>query len=170
MKKNKKGFTLIELLAVIVILGIILTIVVSNVVKYINDAREGSYVDAYQIIIKDLRTQLMSNEMENGTATLEECDDTNDTDKCANETVYKGMYDSKNINLRIEDNGSGAYIITATPTDTGSFESVNISSTSVSDAGQGTDKKTFSSTMETSEETSATASSDISPVTIATSD
>ena len=32
--KNKKGFTLIELLAVIVILGIIITIVVSNVVKY----------------------------------------------------------------------------------------------------------------------------------------
>ena len=40
--KIKKGFTLIELLAVIVILGIIITIVVSNVVKYVKQARTCS--------------------------------------------------------------------------------------------------------------------------------
>lgn len=40
MKKNKKGFTLVELLAVIVILGIILTIAGTNVVKSIKTANQ----------------------------------------------------------------------------------------------------------------------------------
>lgn len=40
MKKNKKGFTLVELLAVIVILGIILTIAGTNVVKSIKIANQ----------------------------------------------------------------------------------------------------------------------------------
>ena len=42
MKKDKNGFTLIELLAVIVILGIIMTIATTNVIKSINNSREKS--------------------------------------------------------------------------------------------------------------------------------
>ena len=42
MKRNKNGFTLIELLAVIVILGIIMTIATTNVIKSINNSREKS--------------------------------------------------------------------------------------------------------------------------------
>ena len=37
MKKNKNGFTLIELLAVIVILGVIMVIATTNVIKSINN-------------------------------------------------------------------------------------------------------------------------------------
>lgn len=50
--KNKKGFTLIELLAVIVIIGIITSIVVVNVGKYIGESREKSY-DILVETIKD---------------------------------------------------------------------------------------------------------------------
>ncbi len=41
--KNNRGFTLIELLAIIVIIGIITSIVVVNVGKYIEDSRAQSY-------------------------------------------------------------------------------------------------------------------------------
>ena len=40
MKRNENGFTLIELLAVIVILGIIMVIATTNVLKNINDSKE----------------------------------------------------------------------------------------------------------------------------------
>lgn len=51
MKRNNKGFTLIELLAVIVILGIILTIATTNVIKNINDSKAKSkYIAAKEIV------------------------------------------------------------------------------------------------------------------------
>lgn len=51
MKRNKNGFTLIELLAVIVILGIIMTIATTNVIKSINNSREKSKEIAKKEII-----------------------------------------------------------------------------------------------------------------------
>ena len=49
--KNKKGFTLIELLAVIVILGVILTIATTSVIKSINDSKEKTkYMAAKEIV------------------------------------------------------------------------------------------------------------------------
>ena len=49
--KNKKGFTLIELLAVIVILGIILVIATTNVIKSISTSREkAKYTAAKEIV------------------------------------------------------------------------------------------------------------------------
>lgn len=49
--KNKNGFTLIELLAVIVILGIILVIATTNVIKSINDSKEKArYIAAKEIV------------------------------------------------------------------------------------------------------------------------
>jgi len=51
MKKNKNGFTLIELLAVIVILGIIMVIATTNVLKNINDSKEkAKYMAAKEIV------------------------------------------------------------------------------------------------------------------------
>ena len=48
--KNKKGFTLIELLAVIVILGIIMTIATTAVIKNINDSKaKAKYIAAKEI-------------------------------------------------------------------------------------------------------------------------
>lgn len=49
--KNKKGFTLIELLAVIVILGVILVIATTSVIKNINDSRKkAKYTAAREIV------------------------------------------------------------------------------------------------------------------------
>ena len=49
--KNKKGFTLIELLAVIVILGIIMTIATTRVLKNINDSKaKAKYIAAKEIV------------------------------------------------------------------------------------------------------------------------
>lgn len=51
MKKDKNGFTLIELLAVIVILGIIMVIATTNVLKNINDSKEkAKYMAAKEIV------------------------------------------------------------------------------------------------------------------------
>lgn len=58
MFKKDKGFTLIELLAVIVILGIILTIVVTNVVKYIGDAKKGAFIDEEKKIARQVTNQI----------------------------------------------------------------------------------------------------------------
>ncbi len=43
--KNKKGFTLMELLAVIIILGVLMTLGVVSVQKYLDQARNASYDD-----------------------------------------------------------------------------------------------------------------------------
>ena len=51
MKRNENGFTLIELLAVIVILGIIMVIATTNVLKNINDSKEkAKYMAAKEIV------------------------------------------------------------------------------------------------------------------------
>ena len=113
MKKNKKGFTLIELLAVIVILGIILTIVVSNVVKYVSQARKGSYKDAVAVFVKNVQTALMADAVEGGSGTIN-----------ASKTYD---YDTKNMKISITASGTDKYLITVEPTDTGSFKGLKMS-------------------------------------------
>ena len=141
MKKNKKGFTLIELLAVIVILGIIITIVVSNVVKYINQAKQGSYVDAYKVLVKDMQTQLMANEMNstNGTASLATCNDNStnqEIKKCVEENDYKGSYKIETLKMQVDDwkegNTAKGYTVTINPGS--NFSAVNSITCPVTDA------------------------------------
>lgn len=63
--KNKKGFTLIELLAVIVILGVILAIAGTAVVRSINDSREkAKYTAAREIV--DIASAYMAAERVDG--------------------------------------------------------------------------------------------------------
>ena len=148
MKKNKKGFTLMELLAVIVILGIVMALTASSVAKLIVKARTGSYVDAYQIIIKDLRTELLAKEVETGSSSLTTCDDTPGASGTKCSTAYSGLYKSDNISLTITvDADSGTYTIKATPTSTGSFKNIDLTNTTEKDFSIGDDKKTLSSKM-----------------------
>ena len=47
---NKKGFTMLELLAVIIILGILITLAYMGVSRYLNQARNATYSDFEQNI------------------------------------------------------------------------------------------------------------------------
>ena len=94
MKKNKKGFTLIELLAVIVILGIIITIVVSNVVNYIKQSKQGAFKDAVGVFVKNVQTKIMAEAVEGGNGTLTACASADDCKK-----IYD--YDSANMDITI---------------------------------------------------------------------
>ncbi len=58
MKKNNKGFTLVELLAVIVILGLLMTIGIVSVTQYIEDSRLKSYVSIAKEYISIASTEL----------------------------------------------------------------------------------------------------------------
>ena len=113
MKKNKKGFTLIELLAVIVILGIIITIVVSNVVKYIGQAKQGSYKDAVGVFVKNVQTQLLANQVSDDTSTIKSCDDGGTVkDDDGNEIHCYGLYDYDKTNMKIKISATGTKNVT----------------------------------------------------------
>lgn len=57
MTINKKGFTLTELLAVIVILGIVLSLVIVNVVKLKNDSQKEQYIADAKTFIADTKAK-----------------------------------------------------------------------------------------------------------------
>ena len=60
MKINKKGFTLIELLAVIVILGIVLSLVIVNVIKLKNNSQKEQYIADAKTFIADTKAKFKS--------------------------------------------------------------------------------------------------------------
>ena len=63
MLKNKKGFTLVELLAVIVILAIIMVIATQQIGKVISDARSNSFIDTYQMVVKQIKTYIAEDDI-----------------------------------------------------------------------------------------------------------
>lgn len=75
MKKvlnNKKGFTLIELLAVIVILAILVMVAIPAVTKYLNSARQGTFVDNARSAISAVRNDVIINGANDTEYTLSE--------------------------------------------------------------------------------------------------
>lgn len=119
MKKKNKGFTLIELLAVIVILGIILTIVVSNVVKYIGKAREGAFKDTYAKVLKDVSNKIALNDLGGDTEEVE----------CKNPTKCAAKYDvpEENIALSVQPYGDDEYKVVMTGK--GNYASISLDDT-----------------------------------------
>ena len=148
MKKNKKGFTLIELLAVIVILGIIITIVVSNVVKYINQAKEGSFIDAYKVLVKNMQTELMSEGIA-GTPSVKQCADDGSYTKTVGGTTTKvycsGIYDYDKTNLDVAIDASGNVTVKGK----GNFKNVKLTTSNCPLAGACIQDASFDNTGKT---------------------
>ena len=137
MKKKNKGFTLIELLAVIVILGIILTIVVSNVVKYIGKAREGAFKDTYAKVLKDVSNKIALNDL-------------GDTEEvaCGNFTKCAAAYDvpEENISLLVTKLNDDKYSVSMKGI--GSYSSIALTLTSKPNNAGLIDGQTISSTID----------------------
>ena len=144
MKKKNKGFTLIELLAVIVILGIILTIVVSNVVKYIGKAREGAFKDTYAKVLKDVSNKIALNDL-------------GDTEEvaCKNPTECAAAYDvpAENIALLVRKLSDDKYSVSMKGI--GSYSSIALTSTSKPNNAGLIDGQTISSTIDSDGEVKA---------------
>ncbi len=58
--KNKKAFTLIELLAVIVILGVLLSIAIPQVSQYITNSKKEGFVSSARLFVDSLRNDAIS--------------------------------------------------------------------------------------------------------------
>ena len=60
--KSNKGFTLIELLAVIVILAILMTLAVTSMQRYINNAKKDTYITTAQQFLDSVRLGVTNGE------------------------------------------------------------------------------------------------------------
>ena len=143
MKKKNKGFTLIELLAVIVILGIILTIVVSNVVKYIGKAREGAFKDTYAKVLKDVSNKIALNDLGGDTEEVA-C-------KCPNDCAAAYDVPAENISLSVYSMGDDEYGVRMTGK--GNYASISLSSTNCTNNAK-CDGQSMSSTVNSDGEVS----------------
>ena len=117
MKKiltNKKGFTLIELLAVIVVLAIIMVIATQQVNKTISGSRANAFVESYQMLVKQVKTFIASDEEPTCSGT--------GADACLTK------YDlSDDYTLTVEKATSGSsYTITLTGANSGKFKNLDI--------------------------------------------
>lgn len=121
MKRNENGFTLIELLAVIVILGIIMVIATTNVLKNINDSKEKAKYMAAKEIVENAEAYFAINS--NATyVTINDLNDylesdatnpkTGDNDLLTNGTsqkICKGSYSSESQTKYNNNGGNGYY-------------------------------------------------------------
>lgn len=63
MYMKDKGFTLIELLAVIIILGILITLIAPKVVSMLNEAEKNTNMTSAQNLVKAAQLKVSNNEM-----------------------------------------------------------------------------------------------------------
>ena len=87
MKRNKKGFTLVELLAVIVVLGVILAIATTSVIKVIKTNRAKTFSKTMDVVVQSAKGILVGKE-------IDVCD--SDSDNCA-EAFKSKLIESLNI-------------------------------------------------------------------------
>ena len=101
MMKNKKGFTLIELLAVIAILGIIISIATTTIIKGMNDSKEKTKYLAAKEITEIASVYLDTNDFKCKPSFTQKCD-------CVSvlELIYDEYLDKDATNPRTGDNGS----------------------------------------------------------------
>ena len=67
-KTNSKGFTLIELLAVITIMGILMMVAIPSVSRTIENSRRDTFADVAKSYINTIRSSVLADEFECGTA------------------------------------------------------------------------------------------------------
>ncbi len=71
-RKNNKGFTLIEILAAVVILGIISTVAVPAVYKYVTKTRNFSYDNMYKTVFDAVKNYRIDNSDDSATYTKDD--------------------------------------------------------------------------------------------------
>ena len=67
-KTNSKGFTLIELLAVFTIMGILMMVAIPSVSRTIENSRRDTFADVTKSCINTIRSSVLADELECGTA------------------------------------------------------------------------------------------------------
>ncbi len=67
--KNKKGFTLVELLAVIAILAILVIIALPNVLKLFRSAKENTFANEVQNLVRSAEDKYLTSSLSNGNNT-----------------------------------------------------------------------------------------------------
>lgn len=118
--KRKKGFTLVELLAVIVILGIVITVISISVVKTMKKAKNKAFITSYEVILDSVLKSINSKNLN--------LSDDSDVVCFNTEECSKIYYVSKdNYLMAVVKNDDDSYTVAVTGK--GDFENVSFDST-----------------------------------------
>ena len=118
--KKKKGFTLVELLAVIVILGIVITVISISVVKTMKKAKNKAFITSYEVILDSVLKSINSKNLN--------LSDDSDVVCFNTEECSKIYYVSKdNYLMAVVKNDDDSYTVAVTGK--GDFENVSFDST-----------------------------------------